>query len=294
MISVITATNRPGGVDINYTSLRRQTHKDFEWVFCDTLYDKRHKALLEYTKNDSRVKHYPQSKKDPKAKTWLAHAENEAISHAKGELIVMLQDYIHIEPTALEKFWYQYNQDKKRMITGVGHQYGKPGKEDITNINGMITLFKKPFEGMPEVIVWQDPRIRQDQGSFYKCNPNDWEVNYACAPRKMFYDVGGFDEEYDFVGFAFDNCSVAQRAFMLGYDPYIDQTNISYSVRHDDFFSNKAKNNDDFIKIATFHHQRMREIAEGKRNLKYNFLDKTVEKSYKEAKSESENDTSTE
>ena len=67
----------------------------------------------------------------------MAHAENEAIKLCSGELIVFLQDYIHIEPDALEKFWYQYQQNPRSMITGVGHQYGKPGykygKDGITH-----------------------------------------------------------------------------------------------------------------------------------------------------------------
>jgi glycosyltransferase involved in cell wall biosynthesis len=271
-ISVITVTARHGGIDVNWSSLRRQTFKDFEWILCDTLYEERKEAVQHYTKSDRRVNHIRQGIKDMEAKTWLNHAENQAIKASSGELIVLLQDYIHIQPDALEKFWYQYQSNPKYFVTGVGHQYGKPGKEDISDPKGLITIFKKPFEGVPEQVVWQDPRLRKDLGSYYPCMPADWEVNFAMASRKMFYDVGGFPEDYDQIGHAFDNCSVAERAFLLGYEPYIDQSNESFSINSDAWSKSSAKNNDNFIAIATYHQQKMQDIREGRIPLKFPFL----------------------
>ena len=270
-ISVVTVTNRYGGVDINWSSLRRQSFTNFEWIFNDTHYEERQTAVKSYTKSDGRVIHVKQGRKDNEAKTWLAHAENEAIAKASGELIVLLQDYIHIAPDALEKFWIQYKDNPKRMVTGVGHQYGKPGKADIVDPKGFVTVFAQPFEGIPTQIVWQDPRIRTDQGSFYKCFPNDIEANFCAIPRKMLYEIGGMDETLDFYGHAWDNVSMAQRGFMLGYEPYIDQTNISYSVRHDDFFETKVKDNDWTI-VANYCNQRLQDIRDGKLPVNLGFL----------------------
>ncbi len=271
MISVITVTNRQGGIDINWSSLRRQTHTDFEWILLDTLYDKRHDELIKYTKGDKRVKHLRQSPKDPKAKTWLNHAENEAIRHSSGELIVFLQDYIHIEPDALEKFWFQYQKDPMSMVTGVGHQYGKPGKEDIVNPNGMITLFKEPFEGTPEVIVWNDPRINSLPGTFPACPARYIEFNFCSVPRAMMYEIGGCDESLDYVGHAWDNVSVALRGEILGYKSYMDETNISKSVRHDDFFETHVKDND-WKKVAAFCEQKILDIKKGKLPVNLGYL----------------------
>lgn len=270
-ISVIGITARYGGIDINWISLRRQQFTDFEWILVDTLYEERQEAVQSYTGNDKRVIHVGQGKKDPLAKTWLNHAENEGIRRAKAELIVLLQDYIHIEPDALEKFWIQYQTNPKIMVTGVGHQYGKPGKEDIVDPKGLITLFSKPFEGVPEQIVWTDPRIRQDMGSFYLCYPNDIEANFCAIPKKMLYEIGGMDETMDFYGHAWDNVSMAQRGYMLGYQPYIDQTNISKSVRHDDFFETNIKDNDWQI-IANYCNQRLEDIRNGKLDINLGFL----------------------
>jgi len=82
------------------------------------------------------------------------------------------------------------------------------------------------------------------------------ELNYCMAPRQMLYDVGGMDETYDMVGHAFDNCSVAFRAYALGYKPYLDQSNESFSVNNDSFSKEKLKTQEDFLRIATFHQQR--------------------------------------
>lgn len=272
-ISCVTITNRPGGVDITWSSLRRQTYENFEWVYCDTLYAGRKMALQEYTKNDPRVVHIQQSPKGSGAKTWLAHAENQGVRQARGELIVFLQDYIHIEPDALIKFWLQYRSNPKCFVSGVGNQYGKPGVEDVVDKEGMITIFKEPFEKKPEFIVWYDPRIRNDMGSFYKCMPQDWEVNFAACPAEMMYDVGGFDEEYDNIGFAWDNVSVAQRAFALGYEPYLDQSNQSFTVHHEKFFSTGVKY-DNWQDVAHYHDEKMKKVLKGEIPIKYPYLDK--------------------
>lgn len=271
MISVITITNRPGGADITWSSLRRQTYDEFEWVYCDTLYSRRKDLLQEYTKHDPRVLHIPQSQKDDKAKTWLAHAENEGVRRASGELIVFLQDYIHIEPDALEKYWYQYQANKKCFVSGVGNQYGKPGVEDVVDKEGMITIFKEPFESKPTVEVWHDPRIRDDK-VFYPCMPNDVEANFCAIPRKMLYEIGGFDEELDYFGFAWDNVSVAQRGFMLGYEPYLDQSNKSYTVYHENFFGTGVKYTD-WKLVANKCQERLQAIRDGKLPINLGYLE---------------------
>ncbi len=269
-ISVITVQNRFGGVDITWSALKRQTFKSFEWVFCDTLYEERKEAVKTYTKGDKRVSHIKQESKDSLARTWLAHAENQGVRQSKGELIVFLQDYIHIRPDALEKFWLQYENNPDHFVSGVGHQYVCPS---VVNQEGLISVFDTPYTVQPTTIVWQDPRLRKDLGSYYESRPEDWEMNYCMAPRKMLYDVGGCDESYDIVGHAFDNVSIAMRAYSLGYKPYLDQSNESFSINNDSFDKSPLKTQEDFMRIATYHQQRMKDIIDGKIPLKMSYLD---------------------
>lgn len=272
-ISIITVTNRFGGLDLQWSAIRKQTFKDFEWVLCDTLANKRRGVLKKFTNDDPRIKHIQQNSPKKGSVTGLAQAENQALRSASGELCIMLQDYIYIEPGCLETYWFHYtNMVGKALITGVGDIYGKPGKEDIVDNRGLLTVFKEPFTGKPDHVVWTDPRRSSHYGSFYQCYPNDIEFNFCSVPMKCFKELGGLDEEYDLVGHAWDNVNIAIRASMLGYDTYIDQTNECRGLNHDDFWPNKVKIDQEKYPIGEFHQQRIKDITEGKFPLKLDYL----------------------
>jgi hypothetical protein len=271
-ISVVTVTNRPGGIDLQWSALRKQT-VDFEWILLDTLADERRGLLEEFSGHDSRIKHIKQHPKKEGSVTGLAQAENQAINETSGDMIVMLQDYIWIAPECLERYLFHYENTKgKAFVTGVGDIYGKPGKEDIKDNQGLLTVFDKPFTGKPELVTWHDPRRRTDQGTFYPCYPNDIEFNFCMVPWKAFEDIGGFDEEYDMVGHAWDNVNVSQRAAMLGYESYIDQTIECRGLDHDYFWPNKVKIDQANYPIGQFHMKRMDMIRNGTFPLKLEYV----------------------
>lgn len=185
MISIITPTVRPKGMELVEKALRRQTFTDFEHLINTQRYSGGY---------------------------WgLNRAYNDLIRKAKGELIVSWQDYTYATPQCLEKFWECYQGNPKSLVGATGHKY----KDDSWS-----------------VVKWQDPRKRDDQGSFYECNPNDIEFNLASIPKQAFYDIGGFDEEMDFLGFGMDGISVVERLDDLGYKFYLDQANESFSLEH--------------------------------------------------------------
>lgn len=148
----------------------------------------------------------------PEGCVWTLNRDyNRAIAKAKGELIVSWQDWTYAKPDALEKFWYHYENDRKTLVTGVGNKY----MDDTWTAK-----------------VWQDPRERDDQGTFYPCYYNDIEFNFCAIPKNAFYAVGGFDESLDKF-FGMDGFSVVERLSLLGgWDFKIDQTNKSYSLEH--------------------------------------------------------------
>lgn len=149
----------------------------------------------------------------------LNRAYNQLIDQASGELIVSWQDYTFAKPDALERFVENYKKTGG-IISGIGNKYVDDSWVEKN---------------------WQDPRQRIDMGSFYECNPNDVEWNFCACPKKALMEVGGFDEEMDFLGFGMDGISVNERMDSLGYKFYLDQSNESYSINH-----NRPDNWDEF------------------------------------------------
>lgn len=142
----------------------------------------------------------------------LNRAYNDLIRQSKGELLISWQDYTFVDPDCLEKFWAHYQTEPKTLVTAVGNKY--------TDEFWMVK-------------TWQDPRERDDQGSYYQCFPWDIEANLCSMPKSVLYDIGGFDEQMDFEGYGFDARGVFERLELLGgYDFKIDQSIKSYSLEH--------------------------------------------------------------
>lgn len=162
-ISVITPTIRPAGLEITKKCLAEQTFKDFEW----------------HTEVGLGLEHD------------LNKAFNKLIRRCNGELIVILQDYIKIEPDALQRLWEAYEKDSRTFYTC---PVGK-----ISNLD---------YSGDPR---WDWRATREEPLDFTL-----WEADFACAPKKALYEIGGFDEELDRY-WSCDNVNVGCRAEIAGY-----------------------------------------------------------------------------
>jgi glycosyltransferase involved in cell wall biosynthesis len=269
-LSVMNLTNRPGGIDILWANMLRQSEQDFELVIVDALWRDREEEVKAYI-NDPRLVYVRQSDKREGAYTNLAHADNDGFRACTGELIVCLQDYIWISPDALSKFWEAHKAyGGKILITGVGDQYAYPGKDEIVKPQGKVTVFERPYTRRPEDKCWADPRKRTDLGSFYACNAPSWELNWAAIPKDMIFELGGMDEQYDYKGFAWDNVNIAQRAEMLGYVCYIDQTNECMGFDHDGWWPNPLKV--ERVSPMEYHQDQMARMLKGELSPRLNFL----------------------
>ncbi len=205
-VSVLTPTVRPEGLDIVHKSLQAQTFKDFEWLIgsseaCPITEDK---FVTKWISDCF------------KGGFWsLNRIYNKLFRNADGKIVVTWQDWIWASPEALQRF-VDAVETTGGIVSGVGDQYEKLNKW-----------------GKPEVKIWSDPRKRDDLGDFYECFPNDIEWNFAALPKSAIYAVGGMDEELDFLGFGGDQLQVGERIDALGYKSYLDQTNESFTIRHD-------------------------------------------------------------
>ncbi len=213
-ISVITPTIRPEGLPLVRRALENQTFKDFEWIIVAPKEQfEAIRKIVVYGVQPFFFKICEEPSK--KGDFWnLNKAYNEGIRHADGELIVSWQDYTYAKPETLEKFWFFHEREPNILIGAVGNKY----KTVVPELGAM---------------VWKDPRERSDQGSYYLCDYPDIEWNLCSCPRQALYDIGGFDEELDSLGYGMDGYSVNERIFVLKkYDFKLNQEIKSYSLPH--------------------------------------------------------------
>ena len=230
-VSVISISNRWGAIDIFYNTLKNQTFKDIEWIFGDELYEERKDEVKEYIK-DIDYKHFkPRPKKEDHV--WnLPEAYNDCFNLSSGELIVILEDYIWIKSDALERFYKDWKTYGDALFTGVGDKIDSP---PVVNSDGKITIFEKPMDKLPKTIVKETDERKTFEGKII--NTKDYlnfEFNWCAFPRTILEELGGMEEKCG-IAYCGQDKNFALRAFMLGYEIYIDKENESYGIYHQDF-----------------------------------------------------------
>ena len=202
MISIISPTIRRSGLDVVKRGILKQSYQDFEWLIGSNF--------------DPGIEEAVWVEDNFKDGFWsLNRITNKLIKKAKGDIIITLEDWIYINPDAVEKFVTNLEKlGKGNVITAVGNQYERMGK------------YK------PEVCIWSDPRKRDDFGSFYQVFYNDIEFNCAGFWKSDFEKVGGCDEELDMIGSGIALYQCSDRWNDMGFKFWIDQTNETYTIRH--------------------------------------------------------------
>jgi len=169
----------------------------------------------------------------------LCKALNRMLKRAKYDFIVMLQDYISILPDGLERFLKV--ADEKKFITGA---------------MGITPNWK--------TIKWDWRAYKQ---GFQEIQYYEWEEDWAIAPKKAFFEVGGYDEEYDNY-WAMGNVNIAFRAMKLGYTFWVLPDNKAIQWQHDKFQKHPFR--DRYFPI--FHQDKIRKIEMGESPLILNYL----------------------
>ncbi len=133
----------------------------------------------------------------------LNQAYNRLIKRAQGELIVSWQDFIYTDEFHLQKCWDAYQEHPD-------------------------TFFTCPVGKLKEDGVKWDWRNTD--------HPMDWrmwEIDMGFVPKKLLYDVGGFDETLDRNTWSGDNVVVGFKAQQKGYKFGNLKTAPCYAVDHD-------------------------------------------------------------
>jgi glycosyltransferase involved in cell wall biosynthesis len=201
-ISIITPSTRNEFLPIVEKCLRRQEFTDFEWIVVSPV-------EITSVKPDFLLKDPPKLKGD----FWtLCKGWNKAYAHAKGDLIVNIQDGIWFPPDTLSKLWFHYVQKPRALVGAIGHQY--EGFDEY---------------GKPLNKVWHDPRSKINV-SFEEVAPSEIEYTLNSIPKQALIECGGIDEEYD-------TCNGAQEKEMnwrlnkMGWDFFIDHS-LEYRAIH--------------------------------------------------------------
>lgn len=145
----------------------------------------------------------------------LNAAFNRMIRRAKGELLVFYEDYTRILDDGLERFWKAYQERPDTLFTS------PLGKVDNLGDRG-----EKPRWD------WRSWKQNESQTDYTNCLSRSWEIDWAAAPKKALYDVGGFDEELD-KHWSGDNLSVGIRAELKGWKFACLFTNPAVAWDHD-------------------------------------------------------------
>ena len=215
MISVITPSIRPKGLAITQRCLAEQTFKDFEWLVEIGI---------------------------PERGLDLSRAFNRMLKRARGEWVVILQDYIKIEPDGLEKFLKI--ADKKKLFTGA----------------------------VGKTLDWKSAKWDwRESGKFRKIDFRHMEIDWAFGPLQAFKDVGGFNEEYDQF-WSSENVEIAFRMERSGYTFWVMPENKALHYDHDKMFKHPFREKFN----PTFHSANLQKIEMGEAPVKLDYLDRRV------------------
>jgi glycosyltransferase involved in cell wall biosynthesis len=116
MFSVTLGSNRPGGIDIALAGLVGQTFKDFEVIFVDGLYHKRHAQVLDAVKTFGLKQpffHVPNHRLSGTFWGTTCAGYNTGFMLAAGRYVVMLLDYAYAPPNWLAEHAKHQNAGPK-------------------------------------------------------------------------------------------------------------------------------------------------------------------------------------
>jgi len=220
-VSVLCVTNRPGALAILRAGLEKQTYKNFNLVVVDGMCDRDPGSELSGSGINWQwfAEPEPKNKQITSVPFNLGQAYNYGITNCSGEYIFCLQDYIWIPANAIEKFVDRItlDADKKTVVIGVGHKAKYP-----ESIEGMTPemIAEKPT-GISEI----DDRLVDSNRDVQWVDSSKFELNYAMAPKQMFYDAGGLEESFDNTFYGADNTALGLKAEIMGYKFLIDKSN---------------------------------------------------------------------
>lgn len=234
-VAIFLPTNRPGGLDITFSSLKRQNYP-FLLVVADELMYKRINVYQDQGMLENIV--FVECIKQPGNVRALAQAYNNAADFAvdgRFDLLISLQDYIWIPDNGIEMFVQDWQNYPDCLITGLVSLSEAPSDDEIGDTSDCFSIFKEPLTERPRGISWNDVRETQlykDAPEIAPCAPEHWEANWAAIPVSLLKKGARWDLEYD-EGIAYENIDFAKMcAKEYGTECILDKRNYAISIPH--------------------------------------------------------------
>jgi hypothetical protein len=229
-VTIVTVTKRDGWWVRQLEQYKAQTIHP-KWVIVAEPYTK--------PRNLQDIDQWADVVKAPKKvrKSNLSRSDNEGLRHVETPYVIFWQDFIDLDSDTLEKLL-----------------------KDAKETGGFVSTACIDPDGNYDARYLGTDMLRP-------CMPEEWETNVAIAPMEAIRKLGGFDEEYD-QGWAWDNVNVAERAAMLGYEFFLDESinpRLLYHPKEPDLDSSLKPNGE-------FHAERMRQIRDREFPIKLPYL----------------------
>lgn len=248
-VSVNLGSSRPGGIDISFSGLARQTFQDFEIVFVDGLYHQRHERVLDLYRQyggSQPLYHVPNHRNRSGPWKVMSSGFNTGFMLSEGEIVIMLMDYAYVPPNWIESH-LRYH-DRKRLVMGP-HEYlhlrnffskdGLPvtsfsGASDpmvtVENISAQslrfddISIFEKMFTAADigsfpphPVCHHADPKNRMQTGPALSAFMHTKNESF---PLESALSTNGMDEHYD-LGRGPGDTDFGHRLTMQGLESWV-------------------------------------------------------------------------
>lgn len=225
-VTVNFGSARPGGIDVAFAGLAAQTYPDWELVFVDALYHRRHRRVLaawaeacEKTGCQAKLFHVPNHRYRPDLWGTTCAGYNTGFALADSEIVILLLDYAYAPPGWIEAH-VRYH-DSPRIVMGpylskqtpipidmngrpgqfLGNRTGTPPEALIGILENydMISVFRelpKDFANLADsAYEGRDPKThRGDAGPHTYL---DFHTKNESFPRENIFRCNGMDERYD-------------------------------------------------------------------------------------------------